>query len=251
MRKNNQPIWLKISNTIRADIDAGIYPANSKLPSLNRLAKKFEVNRNTARQALLYLQNIGLISVEQGRGTYILDKPSCININDDKSPNQDYLDFSKLDEKLVSSELIIPDVKSENILYLNEADKIWRIKSLIQNDEEAIALYSCEIQSNMLVFFKGTNILTPISLEESARQSEHLFVPLPTQVSAGLPEYEFKHILGLKHTVPVLVAETNYIQSAETGGDGNVVLSFKRYYVSNRVNIGFETNHIQPMAAIA
>lgn len=251
MRKNNQPIWLQISNKIRADIETGIYPPNDKLPSLNRLAKKFEVNRNTARQALLYLQNIGLISVEQGRGTYVLDTPSCINMNDEYRPSKDVIDFSKLDEKLVSSELIIPDVKSENILYLNESEKIWRIKSLIQNDDEAIALYSCEIQSNMLVFFKGTHILTPISLEEVARNSEHIFTPLPTRVSAGLPEYEFKHILGLKHTVPVLVAETQYIQAPEYGGQGNPVLSFKRYYVSNRVNISFETNHILPMSAIA
>lgn len=251
MRKNNQPIWLKISNKIRADIEAGIYAANSKLPSLNKLAKQFEVNRNTARQSLLYLQNIGLISVEQGRGTYILDKPSCISVNDDISTAQNHIDFTKLDEKLVSSELIIPNVKSENILYLNESDKIWRIKSIIQNDEEAIALYSCEIQSNMLVFFKGTDILTPITLEESARKNEHLFIPQPTQVSAGLPEYEFKNLLGIKHTIPVLVAETNYVHAIEYGGDGNVVLNFKRYYVSNRVNIGFETNTIMPMSAIA
>lgn len=251
MRKTNQPIWLQISNTIRADIESGIYQANSKLPSLNRLAKQFEVNRNTARQALLYLQNIGLISVEQGRGTYILDKPSCININDNSQTSQNFIDFSKLDEKLVSSELIIPDVKSENILYLNEADKIWRIKSLIQSDDEPIALYSCEIQSNMLIYFKGSNVLTPISLEESARQNEHLFVPQPTQVSAGLPEYEFKSLLGIKHTIPVLVAETNYVHAVDYGGDGSVVLRFKRYYVSNRVNIGFETSHILPISAIA
>lgn len=251
MRKSNQPIWLKISNTIRADIESGIYQADQKLPSLNRLAKKFDVNRNTARQALLYLQNIGLISVEQGRGTYILDKPSCIKINDNSTGSQNILDFSKLDEKLISSELIIPDVRSENILYLNEADKIWRIKSLIQSDDEPVALYSCEIQSNMLIYFKGNNVLTPINLEESARQNAHLFVPQPTQVSAGLPEYEFKSLLGIKHTIPVLVAETNYIHSTEYGGDGNVVLTFKRYYVSNRVNIGFETSHIMPISAIA
>lgn len=251
MRKSNQPMWLQISNKIQADIESGIYQTHKKLPSLNRLAKQFEVNRNTARQALLYLQNIGLISVEQGRGTYILDKPSCIKINDNNLSQQDFIDFSKLDEKLVSSELVIANVKSENILHLAEANKIWRIKSLIQKHEQPIALYSCEIQSNMLVYFKGTDILTPITIEEAARKNEHLFQPLPTQVSAGLPEYEFKHLLGIKHTIPVLVAETRYIHSKEFGGDGQVVLSFKRYYVSNRVNVGFESSHILPMSAIA
>lgn len=253
MRNHNQPIWLKISNQIRNDIDNGTYKANSQLPSLNKLAQQFDVNRNTARQALLYLQNIGLISVEQGRGTYILDKPSSVRINDESVYSRDAIDFSTLEEKLVSSELIIPDVKSENILQLKETDKIWRIKSLVLSENEPIALYSCDIQSNMLVYFKGTHVLTPITLEENARKSGHIFTPLATQVSAGLPEYEFKHLLGLKHTIPVLVAETNYVQTQnfQGVGKGEVVLSFKRYYVSNRINIQFETNHILPMSAIA
>ncbi len=251
MRKNNQPVWLKIANTIQNDIKNNTYQANSKLPSLNNLAKLFNVNRNTTRQALLYLQNIGLISVEQGRGTYVLDAPSCVSINDGNIADDNIIDFSKMDEKLVSSELIIPDTKSENILFLSEADKIWRIKSIILNHNNAIALYSCEIQSNMLTYFKGTNVLTPMTLEDAVHNNSRIFKPLPTQVSAGLPEYDFKHILGLKHTIPVLVAETKYVQAHEYGGDGSVVLTFKRYYVSNRVNIRFETNQILPMTAIA
>ncbi|NRA86383.1 MAG: GntR family transcriptional regulator [Rhizobiales bacterium] len=251
MKKINQPVWLKIANKIRQDIEAGIYRSNTKLPSLNNLAKQFEVNRNTARQALLYLQNISLISVEQGRGTYVLDKPTCVNVSDNHIFSSDMVDFTEYDEKIVSSELIIPDVKSKNIISLREEEKIWRIKSLILSDQDTVALYSCEIQSNMLTYFKGTNVLTPMVLEEAARNSGSLFRPLPTTVSAGLPEYEFKHILNLKHTIPLLMVESNYVQAPEIGGDGSVVLSFKRYFVSNRVNIKFETSHVLPMIATA
>lgn len=250
MQKTNQPIWLEISDKIRADIEAGIYLTDEKLPSLNRLAKIFKVNRNTARQALLYLQNIGLISVEQGRGTYILDKPSHIQIDDDRTTTQNFIDFTKLDEKLISSELIIPDVNNRNTSELNESDKIWRLKSLIHADKKAIALYSCEIQSNMLVYFKGTHVLTPINIEESVHENSELFIPQATKISTGLPEYEFKHLLGIKHAAPILVAETQYTQTAELGGDGTTVLRFKRYYVSNRVNISFDSDRILPISAI-
>ncbi len=249
MRKNNQPVWLNIATQIQDSIKSGNYKPNTRLPSLNNLAIQFDVNRNTARQALLYLQNIGLISVEQGRGTYVLDKPACITINESRSSEADIFDFSKLDEKLLSSELIIPDVKSENILYLNEADKIWRIKSMVSQADEPLALYSCDVQSNILSYFNGTDVLTPVSLEENARNNPSLFSPLPTTISAGLPEQEFKNMLGLKHIIPVLVAETNYIQTTEYSGNNNIVLSFKRYFVTNRVNLQIDSNLLVPMSA--
>lgn len=66
-----QPLWRQIAEKIERDIQQGVAAPGSALPTVLELAARFAVNRHTVRQALQSLQARGLISVEQGRGTFV------------------------------------------------------------------------------------------------------------------------------------------------------------------------------------
>jgi GntR family phosphonate transport system transcriptional regulator len=70
-------IWRQIELTLAAEITARGLGEDRRLPSESELAKRFGVNRHTVRRAMLGLAAQGLISVEQGRGTFV--QPGAID----------------------------------------------------------------------------------------------------------------------------------------------------------------------------
>lgn len=71
MRRSGTLLWREIEDALSRDIASGLYPAGSRLPVEDELARRFGVNRHTVRRALAELQDRGLISIEQGRGMFV------------------------------------------------------------------------------------------------------------------------------------------------------------------------------------
>jgi len=63
--------WSRIASDIAGAIEKGQHADGSTLPSAAALAERYAVNRHTARQALRHLQDLGLVTVERGRGTIV------------------------------------------------------------------------------------------------------------------------------------------------------------------------------------
>ncbi len=61
----------RITRVLLRRILRGELAAGAKLPTERTLARTFEVNRATVREALRYLENLELISVRQGDGAYV------------------------------------------------------------------------------------------------------------------------------------------------------------------------------------
>jgi LacI family transcriptional regulator len=66
-----KPKHLQISRQLRADIAAGRYGADKRLPGESQLVKQFGVSRPTVARALQDLQAEGLIERRAGSGTYV------------------------------------------------------------------------------------------------------------------------------------------------------------------------------------
>ena len=69
--KSRTPPWKQIAEVLRAEIAAGQYGPDDRLPSVGDLAVMWSVNRKTANKALVALKNEGLTEVEPGRGYYV------------------------------------------------------------------------------------------------------------------------------------------------------------------------------------
>lgn len=68
------PSYVAIYNMLYSDIINGLYKNGTQLPSETDLSDKYEVSRNTLRQALTILAEDGLISKHQGKGTFVTCK---------------------------------------------------------------------------------------------------------------------------------------------------------------------------------
>jgi len=68
------PIYIQIVEQIRQRVASGELKPNDQLPTVRQLASELRVNFNTVARGYRILDEAGLISTQQGRGTYILEE---------------------------------------------------------------------------------------------------------------------------------------------------------------------------------
>jgi GntR family transcriptional regulator len=73
--RSSAPIYVQITEQIRQKVANGELKAGDRLPTVRQLATELRVNFNTVARAYRILDKSGLISTQQGRGTYIWEQP--------------------------------------------------------------------------------------------------------------------------------------------------------------------------------
>lgn len=73
--RSGVPIYEQIVAHVRRQIESGALKPGDQLPTVRQLALELRVNFNTVARAYRLLDEAGLISTQQGRGTYILEQP--------------------------------------------------------------------------------------------------------------------------------------------------------------------------------
>lgn len=69
------PRYAQLADLLRQRIARGVWAHAQKLPSLDELGREFDVARVTVRQAVDLLAREGLLSPQQGRGTFVTGQP--------------------------------------------------------------------------------------------------------------------------------------------------------------------------------
>ena len=70
-RESGIPLGAQLAGHVRAAVQNGMLAPGDRLPSVRELADTAGVNVNTARAVYARLESEGLVSSEQGRGTFI------------------------------------------------------------------------------------------------------------------------------------------------------------------------------------
>src|SRR5512137_2174293 len=70
------PIYLQVVERIKERLASGQLKPGDQLPTVRSLAADLRVNFNTIARAYRIMDESGIISTQQGRGTYILETPS-------------------------------------------------------------------------------------------------------------------------------------------------------------------------------
>jgi GntR family transcriptional regulator len=70
------PRYVQLADLLRQRIARGVWAAGARLPSLDALTEEFDVARVTVRQAMDLLSREGLVSAQQGRGTFVTGQPA-------------------------------------------------------------------------------------------------------------------------------------------------------------------------------
>lgn len=69
------PLYIQIASALRQRIGSGRWKPGHKISTLEELEREFEVARVTVRLAIELLESEGLVQRQQGRGTFVTDKP--------------------------------------------------------------------------------------------------------------------------------------------------------------------------------
>ncbi len=73
--RSGLPIYIQITNQIESQVIGGKLQPGDQLPTVRALASDLRVNFNTVARAYRMLDEARIISTQQGRGTYITEKP--------------------------------------------------------------------------------------------------------------------------------------------------------------------------------
>lgn len=72
---DKEPIYLQIVAQVKSMVASGVLKAGEQLPTVREVAADLRINFNTAARAYRLLHDEGVISTQQGRGTYVLEAP--------------------------------------------------------------------------------------------------------------------------------------------------------------------------------
>ncbi|GAB4419998.1 MAG: GntR family transcriptional regulator [Anaerolineales bacterium] len=73
--RSHTPIYTQIVEQVKQQVVSGLLKPGDQLPTVRALALELRVNFNTVARAYRLLDEAGIISTQQGRGTFILDAP--------------------------------------------------------------------------------------------------------------------------------------------------------------------------------
>jgi len=75
--RSGEPIYLQLVRQIEQLVAQGDLKTGAQLPTVRELATELRINFNTVARAYRLLDDVGLISTQRGRGTYIWELPSA------------------------------------------------------------------------------------------------------------------------------------------------------------------------------
>lgn len=96
---DKRPMYQQIMEQIKQRIAVGDWPANTLLPSIRELATEVKVSIITVKRAYMELEREGVISTQQGKGSWVNDSQNLNELQREKL-NQHLEQACKLAESL-------------------------------------------------------------------------------------------------------------------------------------------------------
>ena len=128
--RSGQPIYVQITDQIRQLVASGELKEGDQLPTVRQLATELRVNFNTVARAYRLLDEAGLISTQQGRGTYIWETPGEVTLQKLRQQSLESLTRRYLVD--AASLGVSPEEVAESI---DHCLQIWRSKGNPPDDE--------------------------------------------------------------------------------------------------------------------
>ncbi|WP_371379358.1 GntR family transcriptional regulator [Sporomusa aerivorans] len=76
--KSGVPLYVQIKEELKSLIVKGVYPPGAQLPTVRQLAVELRINSNTVARAYTEMERDGIISTQQGRGTFVCGLPDTL-----------------------------------------------------------------------------------------------------------------------------------------------------------------------------
>ncbi|WP_289142862.1 GntR family transcriptional regulator [uncultured Brevibacillus sp.] len=202
---------MEIIDQFIAEINAGKYKPNDKLPSENDLADLYKVPRMKVRRAYTRLQELGYVFSKQGMGSYVKDRRQQIPLvlSGNESFSRKMLDMGyDYQSKNIFCEEIEYCQKIFQALGVDESDRVFKIGRLRVVDQRAIALHTSYVAQSVFndIEQAGNTITSMFDYYHGKGYSE--FESGQTILSVIVPTRYERELLECSGLIPLLVLES-------------------------------------------
>ncbi|GAA5193802.1 GntR family transcriptional regulator [Rugosimonospora acidiphila] len=227
-----ESVYRTIANQLQDRINSGEWLPGQRMPTESALVAEFGVNRLTVRQALAQLQQIGMVNIRHGSGTFVADPSPVLEISVDPG--------TQVDEGSVHASIksIVNDDVTESVLdyqpdpypaaagYLSvERGQIGRLDTLVGSGGDPFAVSSYWIDARR---FDGLadRWVPQATLAANLRENygTTLYYDWRGFSAAAAGALEVEH-LGARPGAPLIVRD-----GVSVDAEGNAV-----YYVRRRI----------------
>jgi len=201
--------WKRIADDLAAEIAGGSYEPGKGLPTALDLAARYGVHRHTARHALRHLKDQGLISVEQGRGSFVTGRRFPYRIGRSVSFRQNFNAAGiEATGRILSVHCITVPMSISEALDVPTSDSVWRVEALNSAGGKPISISIHYLATSRFADFPSVLRTHDTSISETFRHYgiKH-YERLSTSLSARLATQEEVARLGLVYGDPVLTSE--------------------------------------------
>ncbi|SFN77198.1 transcriptional regulator, GntR family [Bradyrhizobium sp. Rc3b] len=201
--------WEFVRSNIEEAIASSRFRPGEKLPNDVELAIEYGVNRHTVRYAIRALEQEGLLRVEQGRGTFVVEHPTPYLLSPQTRLTDNLISQGRLARrKILSAARIKADERLAGYLDLQARDDVLRIDTLSYQDDIPIVIahsyFPAKRTPGLLDKFSGANsislALRRIGIDDYSQQW--------VTISARLPSAQEARLLEMPTSAPVFVKES-------------------------------------------
>lgn len=141
-RSSFKPIYLQISDLIRADIESGKLKVGDQIWSERFIVDEFKVSRNTAKEAIEELARHGLVTRMQGYGTYVSDNRVNYGLQRMTSFTEEtQMRGMKPSSRLLALSQVTADPVVAQKLRLMPEEEVYHLERLRLADDRPMALH--------------------------------------------------------------------------------------------------------------
>lgn len=236
MDESAVPVYARIAEELRQNIQQGIYRVGDKLPTEVQLSDRFRVNRHTVRRAIALLKSEGLLRVDQGRGTFVAGIPIRYPIGQRVRFNETLTAQGfETSFQLVRSVEVPADASVAKGLELAIGDPVAVIERLTFADDQPISISAGHfplkrfpaILSQEPRMWSISNLLREVYGCDHIRRS--------TRVSARVVNPQDARLLKLPLNYPILLVESTNVDQ-----DGKPVEYGVTRFRGDRMELVFE-----------
>lgn len=238
IQKNSPvPLYYQLAEHIRTQIQTGTLQPGDRLPSERDLSQQAGVSRMTARQALAYLVQAGLLSIRHGVGAFVAEPKVAYPILHLRSFTESMAQAGKpVFSRVLVQAVSVPPPNVAVALELDAGEEAVKLVRLRGVDEVPLLLETSYVALHLCPGLAQLD-LADQSLYHLFESRYGLVVSRARQTfeATAANDYE-QQIFGLHHEVPMLLLEgVTY-----TGADLPLEY-FKAVYRGDRCSFAFES----------
>ena len=197
------PIYIRIHNHIKEEIEDGKWQVGDRIPAERDLAEEFGVSRMTLRQAVQTLVDEGILERRVGAGTIVArkkvqEKMSGITSFTELMENQGKHPSSRT----ISYQITSPSLSEREHLKLKKQQKVLRMERIRYADDVPICFEVATLPFDLVKDYERSQI-TKSLYQTLAKNGLHIGHAQQT-VSASSASEKIAEFLNIKRGAPIL-----------------------------------------------